>query len=142
MFSGATPGIHTRLRWLDAFFPLAVIEVSHFAASMAGVILILLANGIRRRLDAAYHLTVLALVVGIAGSLLKGADYEEALALMVVLGALLPARPHFFRRATLTSEPFTPGWIAALILVIAGRCGSVCSPMATRRASCSGGSRP
>ena len=120
MFSGATPGIHARLRWLDAFFPLAVIEVSHFAASMAGVILILLANGIRRRLDAAYHLTVLALVVGIAGSLLKGADYEEALALMVVLGALLPARPHFFRRATLTSEPFTPGWIAALALVIAG----------------------
>jgi len=120
MFSGATPGVHTRLRWLDAFFPLAVIEVSHFAASMAGVILILLANGIRRRLDAAYHLTVLALVVGIAGSLLKGADYEEALALMVVLGALLPARPHFFRRAALTSEPFTPGWIAALVLVIAG----------------------
>jgi phosphatidylglycerol lysyltransferase len=120
MFSGATPGVHARLRWLDAFFPLAVIEVSHFAASMAGVILILLANGIRRRLDAAYHLTVLALVVGIAGSLLKGADYEEALALMVVLGALLPARPHFFRRATLTSEPFTPGWIAALALVMAG----------------------
>ena len=48
-------------------FRSAVIEVSHFAASIAGVILILLANGIRRRLDAAYHLTVLALVVGIAG---------------------------------------------------------------------------
>jgi phosphatidylglycerol lysyltransferase len=120
MFSGATPGIHARLRWLDAFFPLAVIEVSHFAASVAGVILILLANGIRRRLDAAYHLTVLALLVGIAGSLLKGADYEEALALTVVLGAVLPARRHFFRRATLTSEPFTPGWIAALTLVLAG----------------------
>jgi phosphatidylglycerol lysyltransferase len=118
MFSGATPGIHARLRWLDAFFPLAVIEVSHFAASVAGVILILLANGIRRRLDAAYHLTVLALVVGIAGSLLKGADYEEALALIVVLAAFIPARAHFFRRAALTSEPLTPGWIAALTLAI------------------------
>lgn len=120
MFSGATPGVHARLRWLDAFFPLAVIEVSHFAASVAGVILILLANGIRRRLDAAYHLTVLALLVGIAGSLLKGADYEEALALIVVLSAVVPARPHFFRRAALTSEPLTPGWIAALALVLAG----------------------
>jgi phosphatidylglycerol lysyltransferase len=118
MFSGATPAIHARLRWLDAFFPLAVIEVSHFAASVAGVILILLANGIRRRLDAAYHLTVLALVVGIAGSLLKGADYEEALALIIVLAAFLPARSHFFRRAALTSEPLTPGWIAALALAI------------------------
>ena len=118
MFSGATPAVHARLRWLDAFFPLAVIEVSHFAASVAGVILILLANGIRRRLDAAYHLAVLALVVGIAGSLLKGADYEEALALLVVLAAVLPARQHFFRRAAITSEPFTPGWIAALALAI------------------------
>ena len=118
MFSGATPGVHARLRWLDAFFPLAVIEVSHFAASVAGVILILLANGIRRRLDAAYHLAVLALLVGIIGSLLKGADYEEALALTVVLGAVLPARPHFFRRAALTSEPFSPGWVAALALAL------------------------
>ena len=120
MFSGATPGIHARLRWLDAFFPLAVIEVSHFAASLAGMLLILLANGIRRRLDVAYHLTVLALVVGIVGSLLKGADYEEAIALTVVLGAFLPARRHFFRPAALTSEPFTPGWIAAVALVLAG----------------------
>ena len=119
MFSGATPGVHARLRWLDAFFPLAVIELSHFAASVAGVILILLANGIRRRLDAAYHLTVLALIVGIAGSLLKGADYEEALALTIVLSALVPARPHFFRRAAITSEPLTPGWIAALVLALA-----------------------
>jgi phosphatidylglycerol lysyltransferase len=120
MFSGATPGIHARLRWLDAFFPLAVIEVSHFAASLAGMILILLANGIRRRLDVAYHLTVIALAVGIVGSLLKGADYEEAIALTVVLGAFLPARRHFFRPAALTSEPFTPGWIAAVALVLAG----------------------
>ena len=119
MFSGATPGVHSRLRWLDAFFPLAVIEVSHFAASVAGVMLLLLANGIRRRLDAAYHLTVVALVVGIGGSLLKGADYEEALALIVVLAALVPARPHFFRRAAIANEPITPGWIAALVLALA-----------------------
>ena len=118
MFSGATPAVHSRLRWLDAFFPLAVIEVSHFAASVAGVILVLLANGIRRRLDAAYHVTVVALVVGIVGSLLKGADYEEALALAVVLAAVVPARPHFFRAAAITSEPLSRGWIAALMLAL------------------------
>lgn len=122
LFSGATPAVHARLRWLDAFFPLAVIEVSHFAASVAGVILLLIANGLRRRLDVAYHLAVIALVVGIAGSLLKGADYEEAIALSVVLAAVLPARRHFFRRAALTSEPLTPGWIAALVLALAATC--------------------
>jgi len=122
LFSGATPGVHARLKWLDAFFPLAVIELSHFAASVAGVILILIANGLRRRLDAAYHLAVIALVVGIAGSLLKGADYEEAIALSIVLAAVVPARGHFFRRAALTSEPLGPGWIAALVLALAATC--------------------
>jgi len=58
-------------------------------------------------------------VVGIAGSLLKGADYEEALTLTIVLAAVVPARRHFFRRAAIMSEPITPGWIAALSLAIA-----------------------
>ena len=106
MFSGATPGIHARLRWLDAFFPLAVIEVSHLAASMAGMILILLANGIRRRLDVAYHLTVLALVVGIVGSLLKGADYEEASRSSCSRSCL---RDVTFPSAALTRSPSRPG---------------------------------
>src|SRR5918911_2078826 len=99
--------------------PLAVIEIAHFAASLAGIALILVALGVRRRLDNAYHVAVVALCVGIAASLLKGFDWEEALALVVVLAALLPAGGHFSRRAALTAEPFTPGWIVAIMVVLA-----------------------
>lgn len=120
LFSGATPAVHSRLRFLNDFLPLEVIEASHFLASIAGVWLLLLARGIQRRLDAAFGLTVMVLLAGITLSLLKGADYEEAIALGVLLLALLPARRYFYRRASLTGEPFTIGWIVAIAVVLAG----------------------
>lgn len=118
LFSGATPSVHRRVAALDRVIPLGFIELSHFAASMAGAALVILAWAIYRRLDAAYALTIAALCVGIVGSLLKGLDYEEALVLCVVLSAVVPSREAFYRRAALTSEPFTPGWIIAVIAVV------------------------
>jgi phosphatidylglycerol lysyltransferase len=120
LVSGATPAVRSRLDWLSALLPLPVIELSHFVGSLVGVGLLLLALGLQRRLDAAYQLTVGLLVTGIVVSLLKGLDYEEAIALSLMLAALLPCRRHFYRKATLTNEPFTPSWIAATTIVVAG----------------------
>lgn len=118
LFSGALPGVGDRLGWLKDSLPLPVIEVSHFLGSLAGVGLLLLARGIQRRLDAAYILTMIFLSAGIIFSLLKGFDYEEAIILLVMLGVLLSSRKHFYRKATLFSQRFTPGWMIAIILVL------------------------
>jgi phosphatidylglycerol lysyltransferase len=118
LLSGATPSVRSRLHWLADILPLAVIELSHFTASMAGAALLLLAWGLRRRLDAAWWLTSTALVIGILASLLKGGDYEEALFLTLVLTALVPARRHFYRRASMTSDVLSPGWTAAITLAV------------------------
>jgi phosphatidylglycerol lysyltransferase len=118
LFSGATPALPGRLRLLSSVLPLAVIESSHFIASITGAALLVLARGLGRRLDAAYYLTISALIVGIATSLLKGFDYEEALALSLVLTALIPAHRHFYRRASLTSEIFSPVWILMTVVAI------------------------
>jgi phosphatidylglycerol lysyltransferase len=118
--SGATPGVAARLRWLDELLPLGVIELSHFAASVAGVVLLFLARGLHQRLDAARHVAVAALAVGVAGSLLKGLDWEEALALSAVLLAVVCARREFWRRAALTSEPLTRGWTVAVVAALVG----------------------
>ena len=115
--SGATPSARGRVSALDAVLPLGVIALSHFAASLAGAALIILAWAIRRRLDAAYSLTIATLVIGIITSLLKGLDWEEAVALSIVLAAVIPSRRVFYRKAALTSEPFSNQWIAALVLV-------------------------
>jgi phosphatidylglycerol lysyltransferase len=118
LFSGATPALPGRLRLISSVVPLAVIESSHFIASITGAALLVLARGLGRRLDAAYYLTIAALVVGIATSLLKGIDYEEALALTLVLTALVPAHRHFYRKASLTSEIFTPSWVLMTVVAI------------------------
>lgn len=120
LFSGATPAVRGRLGWLSDFLPLPVIEVSHFFGSLAGAALLILARGLQRRLDAAFHLTALLLAAGVLFSLLKALDYEEAILLSLMLGALLASRRYFYRRASMVEERFTPGWIAAIVLVVLG----------------------
>jgi phosphatidylglycerol lysyltransferase len=120
LFSGATPATGGRLGWLESFLPLPIIEISHFFGSIAGAGLLVLARGLQRRLDAAYHLTVALLGAGILFSLLKELDYEEAIILSVMLAALVASRRYFYRRTRLVEERFTPGWIAAILLVVVG----------------------
>ena len=118
LFSGATPEVSWRLIWLKEFLPLPVLEISHFLGSLVGIGLLLLARGLLRRLDAAYVLTVVLLACGIVFSLLKGLDYEEAITLLVMLGALLPCRRHFYRKASLFSQRFDPAWIILIVTVL------------------------
>jgi phosphatidylglycerol lysyltransferase len=118
LFSGATPALHGRLAILRDFLPLPAIEVSHLVGSLAGMGLILLARGLQQRLDAAYYGASTLLVFGIAASLLKGLDYEEAIILTVMLAALLPCRPFFFRRASILRPSLSPAWTGATLLVL------------------------
>jgi phosphatidylglycerol lysyltransferase len=115
LFSGATPAAEGRLAILDRMLPLGIIEASHFIGSVAGAALLLLSQALARRLDAAWVLTVAVIAAGIVASLLKGADYEEALVLTAVLIVLWRARPAFDRRAAILDTRFSPPWIVAII---------------------------
>jgi phosphatidylglycerol lysyltransferase len=119
LFSGATPSLRGRMHALGSSVPLGVVEAAHFSASIAGILLVLLARGVRQRLDAAWHVTLVVLGAGIAASLLKGLDYEEALLLAFAFALLASARPVFQRRAALFAEPLTAGWAAAVALALA-----------------------
>lgn len=118
LFSGALPAETSRLTILHKMVPLPLLEASHFLGSLAGMCLLLLARGLQLRLDAAYLLSLVLLGLGIVFSLLKGLDYEEATILMFVFLLLLPNRRLFFRRASLFSERFTAGWVAAIGIVV------------------------
>ena len=114
LLSGSTPAVPGRLEVLGRLLPLGVIEVSHFAGSVAGVALLILSQGLSRRLDAAYYLAAIAIVVGMTASLLKGFDYEEAALLLVVLAVMRRARTAFDRRAAFFDTRFSAAWIASL----------------------------
>jgi hypothetical protein len=119
LFSSAGRRHAGRLDMLRDLLPLPVLEVSHFLASLAGLGLILLASGLQRRLDAAYHLAVALLGAGAVLALLKGFDWEESLLLLALLAVLLPCRGEFHRPASLISERFTLVWGVAVAVVLA-----------------------
>ena len=120
LFSGTTPVVEPRTVFLKKLVPLPFLELSHFIGSVAGMGLLLLGRGLQRRLDAAYHLTVGLLITGIAASFVKGFDYEEAIALFLILVAIWPTRRHFYRKASLFSQRFNAGWIAAIFIILGG----------------------
>ena len=125
LFSGATPGIVNRMDWLRSFVPLPILELSHLLGSAVGVGLLILANGLYRRLDAAWWLTIWLLCAGVLLSLLKGFDYEEATILGAVVVVLVSARTRFRRRASLIEQRFSGPWIVAVLLVLGFAVGLV-----------------
>ncbi|WP_460117446.1 bifunctional lysylphosphatidylglycerol flippase/synthetase MprF [Pseudomonas sp. S2_C03] len=118
LFSGVTPEIDTRLEHIGFLIPHRLVDVSHFGASLVGVLCLLLAQGLRRRLSAAWMLTTILLLVGAVLSLLKGFDWEEA-SLMTLTAALLGVfRRSFYRPSRLTELPFSPLFLVASLCVL------------------------
>ncbi|UXC90791.1 bifunctional lysylphosphatidylglycerol flippase/synthetase MprF [Sphingobium sp. RSMS] len=118
LISGALPAIQHRMRIVTGWLPLTFIEASHFAASVIGTLLILLASGLYRRLDAAFWMTRALLLAGALFSLIKGLDYEEASALLLIAALLQWTRGAFYRRTSFTAEALTPAWIATLAVAV------------------------
>ena len=118
LFSGALPAAQGRMEFLYDLMPLPAIEISHFLASVIGTLLLLLARGLQRRINSAYHLTVLLLIFGIIFSLLKGFDYEEAIILGIVLLTFLPSHREFNRKASLVTDRLTPLWGTLVAIVV------------------------
>lgn len=120
LFSGATPDSAGRLGWLNNVLPLPIVEASAYFASVIGVGLIILARGLQRRLDAAYHLTVWLLAGGVVFALASALDVAQAVDLSVMLVILVPSKRFFYRKSSILEERFSAGWIAAIAVVLLG----------------------
>jgi len=118
LFSGATPEIDTRLQHIGFLIPHRLVDASHFGASLIGVLCLLLAQGLRRRLSAAWILTTILLLVGAVLSLLKGFDWEEASLMTLTASLLAIFRRSFYRPSRLTEVPFSPLYLVASVCVL------------------------
>lgn len=115
LVSSATPAAPERL----VLLPLALVEASHLVAGVVGMLLLVLAYGLHRRVDAAWVLLVVLLATGVAVCLAKGFDWEEALVLGVLLLLVVPTRGAFDRRGVLLAGP-SREWIVAVAVVMIG----------------------
>ncbi len=118
LLSGATPTLDERMAILRHILPLAVVEMSHLAASLTGFALLVLARGLFQRTAAAWTFTMIALAFGAATSLAKGLDFEEALVMIVAMIALALGSDAFHRRSAVFEEPLTPGWLVTIAVFV------------------------
>lgn len=128
--STVTPTFSARLTLLNQIASPLVIDLSHFAASVSGFLLLLLSAGLWRRRRGAYWAALAVLIGGVVFSLLKGLDWEQAIRVTIVAGLLLPCRAAFNRRSRI-SEPLSPGWLILLIAAVAATLWLGFSPIAT-----------
>src|SRR5690606_16507499 len=107
------PEIDTRLEHMGFLVPHRLIDASHFGASLIGVLCLLLAQGLRRRLSAAWLLTTVLLLVGALLSLLKGFDWEEACLLTFTAALLASYRRSVCRPSRLLELPVSAVFLVA-----------------------------
>ena len=118
--SGATPSDPARFMWLAEHAPIVLIEISHFLSSVLGVVLIMLAFGLSRRLDGAWAASTAVLATAAILALFKGFNWEESVILLALLVVLAPCREAFPRRARLLRLEITPGWLLSALAAVAG----------------------
>ena len=114
---GALP-IQGHLGSLGRWAPLTVLEASHFLGSVAGAALLILAWGLARRLDGAFHAALALLGAGAVFSAFRGGGFLTAAIPLAILLALAPAHREFFRRSALLAEPLSPEWVFGVVAVL------------------------
>ncbi len=118
--SAATPSEPERFVRLLEVTPPLLIELSHFATSLLGLVLVMLAFGLRARLDAAWATTIGVLLLAAPLTVLKGFLWEEAAGLVALAAALAPFRSAFPRTARLSRMEVTPGWLVSALCLVVG----------------------
>jgi len=118
--SGATPSEPTRFLLLLAFAPDLLIEISHFFSSILGLVLLLLAFGLRARLGAAWWAALVVLAASAVLAIFKGLNWEETALLTVCFLSIVPFHDAFPRKAALTKMEVTPGWLLSAGAVVLG----------------------
>ena len=119
LISGSLPVDRIHLLWIRKTVALPIFETSHFLGSLTGLVLLLLGRYLEDRIYAAYILAVLFLSVGAGASLLKGAHIGLSVLLGIILLCLILSRGYFYRKSSLLAYPFSPGWAAAIGVVLA-----------------------
>ncbi|WP_116138927.1 bifunctional lysylphosphatidylglycerol flippase/synthetase MprF [Trinickia diaoshuihuensis] len=118
VMSSATPALAHRLAVLRELVPLWALEGSQLVSGVFGVLLLFVSRGLLRRLDAAWWLSVVLTAVSLVLSVIKGLAFVEAGVLATLLLLLLCTHGSFNRRAALFAEPFTPGWLISVAIVL------------------------
>lgn len=114
--SAVTPGVLSRLSAIENVTPNVVPHLARALVVPTGLALVVLARGLRRRRRRAWQLTTTLVVAAALLHILKGLDYEEAVA-NTLLATTLIARRHDF---TGRGDPDTRRTLLGRLLLYVG----------------------
>lgn len=119
LLSGSAPETDWRAALVRGVLPLPFAEASHLSASLSGLALMVLSRGLALRMAQARQVATLVLVAGAIFALAKGFEWEEALSLLAVAGALTLSRAAFHRRGDWRSflRP-SPSWLMLVAVTL------------------------
>lgn len=118
--SGATPAETDRLRSVARLLPHELINASHFASSIIGLMLVLLAYGLSRRVNAAWAAVCALLATSALLALLKGFNWEETAVLAAGCVVVISCREVFNRDARLMNLEINPSWMMSAFAAVVG----------------------
>ncbi len=115
VIEGTLPMPH---HWRNVAPTLLVVETSHLFASLGGVILLLVGQGLQRRSHAAWVLALALCVLLPLPAWLRSGHVSIALSALLVAAALVLARREFYREGALLDEAWSWPWLRNLGLVL------------------------
>jgi lysyl-tRNA synthetase class 2 len=113
LVSAASPGLHARLEVVAELVPPVFPAAATTGTLAAGVVLMLLAGGLRRGKRRAWLLATVLTAFATVAHLVKGLDVEEAVLSAAVCVCLLTARHRF----SALPDPRSPRRILSLVLL-------------------------
>lgn len=120
LLRGDLPAQTGHLNLLRDLMPLPLVETSHLLSSVAGVLLLIVARGLYRRMARAWLIAMALLAVALVLSLAKGAELGSAVALALSLAVLWAFRSAFYRVGLGSALRLNGRWLISVALLVAG----------------------
>jgi lysyl-tRNA synthetase, class II len=115
VISAVTPEQAERVRTLRQVLPLSIAHAASATTAVAGLLLMMLGHGLRRRKRRAWRAAVLLLLLSVGLHLAKGLDAEEAVVALLLAVLLVVQRREFYAAGDPTTR-----WRAPLVFVTMG----------------------
>jgi phosphatidylglycerol lysyltransferase len=96
IISVLTPAISERVHWLTDFLPMDAIIVSNYFVLVLGLFLLVTASFMLKGLKIAWWFAFFLSFVSMIGNLTKAADYEEAIAAVLVMVVLIFTKQDYY----------------------------------------------
>jgi phosphatidylglycerol lysyltransferase len=96
IISVLTPAISERIHWLKDFLPVSAMMVSNYFVLVLGLFLLVTASFMLKGLKMAWWFALFLSVVSMVGNLTKAADYEEAIAAVLVIIVLIFTKKDYY----------------------------------------------